>query len=104
MPKNKPCKGLLKRIRFTKSGKVKFRRAERMSVQCDAHNWMSAWIVVAPNPYCVVSDPEGVFRLEQVPPGTHTITLWHEKLGTQKQSVTVEPGKTAKIQFVLETK
>ncbi len=27
MPKNKPNKGLLKRIRFTKSGKVKFRRA-----------------------------------------------------------------------------
>lgn len=27
MPKNKPTKGLLKRIRFTKSGKVKFRRA-----------------------------------------------------------------------------
>ncbi len=27
MPKNKPCKGLLKRIRFTKSGKVKYRRA-----------------------------------------------------------------------------
>jgi len=27
MPKNKPCKGLLKRIRITKSGKVKHRRA-----------------------------------------------------------------------------
>lgn len=27
MPKNKPHKGLLKRIRITKSGKVKFRRA-----------------------------------------------------------------------------
>jgi large subunit ribosomal protein L35 len=27
VPKNKPNKGLLKRIRFTKSGKVKFRRA-----------------------------------------------------------------------------
>jgi ribosomal protein L35 len=27
MPKNKPCKGLLKRIRFTKSGKVKFGRS-----------------------------------------------------------------------------
>lgn len=27
MPKNKPNKGLLKRIRFTKSGKIKFRRA-----------------------------------------------------------------------------
>jgi len=26
VPKNKPNKGLLKRIRFTKSGKVKFRR------------------------------------------------------------------------------
>jgi large subunit ribosomal protein L35 len=27
MPKNKPCKGLLKRVRITKSGKVKFHRA-----------------------------------------------------------------------------
>lgn len=27
MPKNKPNKGLLKRIRITKNGKVKFRRA-----------------------------------------------------------------------------
>lgn len=27
MPKNKPNKGLLKRIRVTKSGKIKFRRA-----------------------------------------------------------------------------
>ena len=27
MPKMKPNKGLLKRIRFTKTGKVKFRRA-----------------------------------------------------------------------------
>jgi len=27
MPKNKPNKSLLKRIRFTKSGKIKFRRA-----------------------------------------------------------------------------
>ena len=27
MPKSKPKKGLLKRIRFTKSGRVKFRRA-----------------------------------------------------------------------------
>jgi large subunit ribosomal protein L35 len=27
MPKNKPCKGLLKRVRFTKSGKVRRSRA-----------------------------------------------------------------------------
>lgn len=27
MPKNKPNKGLLKRIRFTKGGRIKFRRA-----------------------------------------------------------------------------
>ena len=27
MPKNKPNKGLLKRIRVTKSGKIKFRKA-----------------------------------------------------------------------------
>jgi len=50
---------------------------------CDAgHPWMSAHIVVAEHPYYTVTNSEGSFVLENVPPGNYTVKLWHE--GTPK--------------------
>lgn len=42
------------------------------------HGWMSAIIYVTPHPYYVISDQEGRFTLQDVPPGTYTIKAWHE--------------------------
>ncbi|MCI0605461.1 carboxypeptidase regulatory-like domain-containing protein [bacterium] len=50
---------------------------------CDAgHPWMSAHIVVAEHPYYAISNAEGNFVLENVPPGKYTVKLWHQ--GTPK--------------------
>jgi hypothetical protein len=48
-------------------------RAER-STGADA---ASAWVVVAPHPYFAVTDEHGRFTLEEVPPGTYTLVVWH---------------------------
>jgi hypothetical protein len=46
---------------------------------CDAgHPWMSAHIVVAEHPYYTITNSEGAFVLENVPPGKYTVKLWHE--------------------------
>ena len=46
---------------------------------CDAgHPWMSAHIVVAEHPYFAITNVEGTFVLENVPPGKYTLKLWHE--------------------------
>ncbi len=46
---------------------------------CDAgHPWMSAYIIVAEHPYYAVTDKDGNFALENVPPGTYKLRLWHE--------------------------
>ena len=46
---------------------------------CDAgHPWMGAYIIPAANPYYALTDKEGKFRIQNVPPGTYTITMWHE--------------------------
>ena len=63
----------------------------------DAATPVKTWIVVAKHPYYVVTSEDGSYELDGVPPGTYTLTAWHETLGTQTQSVTVETEGTAEV-------
>ncbi len=38
----------------------------------------SAWVVVAPHPYYALTDERGRFALEEIPPGSYTLVVWHE--------------------------
>ena len=72
-------------------------------VNCNVrHTWMHAYLFVADDPYHVVTDAGGRFVLDDVPPGTHTIAVWHEMLGSRERQVTVAPGETATVDFQLE--
>ena len=61
--------------------------------RCDVHGWMSAYVNVVAHPFFAVTNDAGGFEIKGLPPGTYTIELWHERLGTQSQPVTVD-GKT----------
>lgn len=71
-------------------------------VKCNVHPWMKGYIAILKNPYFAVSDKDGEFSLEGIPPGTYTLTAWHEKLGTQTKKVTIVPNETSKIEFVFK--
>lgn len=76
-----------------------------VSVKCDAgHTWMSATIFVVEHPYYAVTDASGKYELKDVPPGTYTLAVWHESLGTQEQKVTVAGGKASAASFTLSPK
>jgi plastocyanin len=49
-----------------------------VEVVCDAHTHMRAWMVVRDNPYFAVSDDDGRFRIDDIPPGRYRVTAWHE--------------------------
>lgn len=87
---------------FRKKMEVEFKESEIIKITCDAHPWMAGWLVVSDHPYVGVTDEKGTFKIENVPPGTYTLELWHETLGTAKQQVTVEAGKTASAAFELK--
>lgn len=42
------------------------------------HTWMHGWVHVFEHPYFAVSDANGEFRIEGLPPGRYTLRAWHE--------------------------
>ncbi|MGH7423079.1 MAG: carboxypeptidase regulatory-like domain-containing protein [Candidatus Methylomirabilales bacterium] len=87
---------------FRKKMEVEFKQAEIFKVTCDAHPWMTGWIVVSDSPYVGVTDQKGSFKIENVPPGTYSLEVWHETLGPTKQQVTVKAGETVTVALELK--
>ena len=65
--------------------------------RCDVHSWMNAYAGVVAHPFFAVTKEDGTFEIKGLPAGTYTIELWHEQLGTQTQSVTVDGQTPAKV-------
>lgn len=77
-----------------KPRELSFKRPEVMvSVICDVHAWMTAWIGVVDHPYFAVTGADGSFRLAGLPAGQHTLGVWHETLGTLELPITVTVGE-----------
>lgn len=72
-------------------------------VKCNIHPWMRAYIAVVKGPFGTSNDT-GSFKLDNVPPGTYTLTAWQETYGTQTQKVTVAAGKPASADFTFKAK
>jgi len=80
------------------------RRPGLIDVMCDAHDWMSAWIVVHDHPYLAMTGEDGSYTITDIPPGTYTLTAWHEKLGRQQLQVTVKAKEQKRMDFSFPVK
>ena len=72
-------------------------------VKCNIHPWMHGYHVVVKGPYAITDD-SGNFTIENVPPGSYTVTAWQETYGTQTQKVTVAGGQSATANFQFKAK
>lgn len=68
-------------------------------IKCDVHPWMGAYILVSEHPYFSITGTDGSFAIEGLPAGTFTIEAWHEVLGIQTATVTVEDGASGETNF-----
>ena len=85
--------------KFKKTLDVKIDKPEAIEVKCDVHGWMHGWLVATESPYVAVTDNSGNFKLTDVPAGSYTVEVWHEKLGKNTQKVTVKAKDDAKVSF-----
>jgi plastocyanin len=79
-----------------------FAREEFISVKCNIHSWMHSYFVVLKTTYYSVSNENGAFTLENLPPGKYTVTAWHEVYGKQTQEVIVSGNQTEPVNFVFK--
>jgi plastocyanin len=88
--------GRSKSVRFDKPGIVR--------VFCDIHSHMRAYILVFSHPYFAVTDEQGRYRIDGVPPGTYTVIAWNEAMDLQSRKITVPESADVDLDFALSRK
>jgi hypothetical protein len=85
-----------------KSKGVRFDRPGIVRVFCEIHSHMNAFILVFDHRFFAVTDENGRFRIDRVPPGTYRVTAWYEGVSQETQVVTVAASTGADANFVLK--
>jgi hypothetical protein len=75
--------------------------AGNVRLSCNTHPWMRGWLVVT-NEAAAVSGADGRFTIDNLPPGTYELRVWHEALKGTPQKVTVSAGQPADVKFELK--
>lgn len=72
-----------------------------ISVGCDVHPWMRAYISVLSNPFFAVTKEDGSYEIKGLPPGEYEVEVLHGKVKGTTQKVSVKDG-AAKADFNLK--
>jgi len=75
--------------------------AGTVRLSCNTHPWMRGWVVVTDDA-AAISGVDGKFSIDNVPPGTYELRVWHESLKGAPQRVTVVAGKPTNISISLK--
>ena len=70
-------------------------------LKCNVHPWMHAVGAIFAHPFFAVTGADGSFSIKGLPAGKYTLKVWHEKLGTKSQEITVTEGETKSVNFSL---
>jgi plastocyanin len=80
---------------------VRFDQPGIVRVFCDIHSHMNAFILVFSHPFFAVTDAEGRYHIDNVPPGTYGVIAWNEGVSSEARPVTVPDGGVAELDFAV---
>ena len=74
-----------------------------LKLRCDAgHTWMSGYIIVLDEPYYAVTDANGNFSIQGVPPGKYEVEIWQKWLGKSRQRLEIKEGQNEALTITLK--
>jgi plastocyanin len=84
------------------SRSVVFDRPGVVRVFCEIHSHMSAFILVFAHRFFAVTDAEGRYRLEGVPPGSYTLALWNDGAVRLRRELRVDAQAVVELDLTVE--
>ena len=73
-----------------------------MPIRDNHHPWEKAYVSIFAHPFFAVTDRKGKFKIDGLPPGTYTLTAWHERLGEKTSELVLVPGESKDFSFDFE--
>ena len=87
---------------------VVFDKVGFVTLGCNIHDWMIAYVAVLPTPYFQVTGNDGLAALKDLPPGHYTVQAWHPALKGQPEAlartVDLDAGSAKHFSFTLPLK
>ena len=80
---------------------VRFDRPGIIRVFCDIHSHMNAFILVFSHPFFSITDTDGRYRIDNIPPGTYNVVAWNEGVASEPRPVTVSNSGIEEEDFTL---
>jgi plastocyanin len=85
-----------------KSKSVRFDQPGIVRVFCDIHSHMNAFILVFSHPFFSVTDDEGRYRIDGIPPGTYSIISWSDRGTFEPKTVSITDGAVTQLDFAAD--
>ena len=98
---SKPKRFDLGRYAAGRSQSVRFDRPGIVRVFCDIHTHMNAFILVFNHPFFDLTEVDGRFRLDDIPPGSYTVAGWYEGETRITRQVTVPSNTIVDLELVV---
>jgi plastocyanin len=87
------------------SESVVFDQPGIITIGCNIHDWMLAYIVVLPTPFFAQTDATGAAALPPLPPGRYRLEVWHPRATAPLvQEIVSAPDKAATLEFSVALK
>ena len=100
-----PAKSFEIKLYTGNSPEILLDRAGVVTLGCNIHDWMIAYVVVVSTPYFARTDAEGVGRLRDLPGGSYELRAFHpnQRAAAPAQSTALEGHSAAAASFVVDT-
>jgi plastocyanin len=84
------------------SQSIRFDRPGIVRVFCDIHSHMNAFILVFSHPFFAITDDEGRYRIDNVPPGSYNLVAWNEGTSSESKTAALADGGNAELDFTVK--
>jgi plastocyanin len=84
------------------SREATFGAAGVVRVYCNIHPGMAAYVIVVDGASYAATRADGSYRIGGIPPGAHSVRVWHERAGEREENVEIRAGESTTLDLALD--